>query len=254
MPDADSSNSVIRAGSGEHIPNRRLTCLGDNTLAVYVDGGLGPNQKKRVERHLAKCGRCRSIVADVVKLERAVELPVPPFEIAQKTVVFAPEMSKGAYWAWASAAATALVLVTAIVLSVVRERQKLVVVTPTYPVAPVIAKADPPVPFNSPVPDITRKPQTPKTALVILSPGQDSTVVRNRLEITWKPVSRSRYYEISLVTAEGDLLWGGQTEHTSLRLPSNVALKRGSYFVWITAYLADGQMTKSSPVRFRVER
>lgn len=262
MSDTDSSNSIIgeenfpamAPESVEHALKRRLTCPGEHTLAAYVDGGLGQNKNRRLERHLAKCQYCRSIVADVVKLQRAVELPVPPFEMARKPLVFAPSTSKGAYWIWASAAAMALVLVTAVVLRVVREPQKLMVVSLPTRSAPAIAKAEPPAPVNSPVRNITRKPQAPKTAPVLLSPLQDSTVVRNQLEITWKPLSPSRYFEISLVTSEGDLLWEGQTERTSLRLPSDVVLKRGSYFVWVTAYLGNGQVTKSSPVRFRVQR
>jgi hypothetical protein len=78
-------------------------------------------------------------------------------------------------------------------------------------------------------------------------------VVGENLKFNWKPVLRSRYYKINVVTSDGDLLWEGQTEKSTLHLPSDVVLKRGTYFAWITAYLADGRVAKSSPVRFVIK-
>jgi hypothetical protein len=101
--------------------------------------------------------------------------------------------------------------------------------------------------------EILRKPQLSEALPLMLSPRRDSAVGREQLEFSWTPVSRSRYYEISVVTSDGDLLWEGQTEKSVLHLPSEVVLKRGSYFVWVTAYLADGRVAKSSPVRFVVK-
>jgi len=67
-------------------------------------------------------------------------------------------------------------------------------------------------------------------------------------------ISHARSYEIRIVASDGDLVWEGQTETSSLRLPPGVALKDGSYFVWITAYLQDGRSAKSSPVPFLIKR
>lgn len=228
------------------------TCPSDQTIAAYVDGALRQNKKGRVEVHLAKCERCRLIVADVVKLQREIEVPVPPFEVATRQIVFASTVTRSR-WIWAPAAAMALMIAIAAIFGMLRLQQKLLVVSPPSPSAPMIAKAEPPGLGHAPVQDITRTPPSRNIRPVILSPLQDSSVRHDELEFRWKPLSRSRYYGISVVTADGDLLWEGQTQVSVLRLPSEIKLKRGSYFVWITAYLPDGQVAKSSPVRFVVE-
>jgi hypothetical protein len=140
-----------------------------------------------------------------------------------------------------------------VTIGLLREPQKLLVMTPPPPSAPMIAKAEPLTSRNRPAPEILRKRQLSEALPVIVFPRRDSAVGREQLEFSWTPVSRSRYYEISVVTSDGDLLWEGQTEESTLHLPSDVVLKSGAYFVWITAYLADGRVAKSSPVRFVIK-
>jgi hypothetical protein len=261
MPDTDSreltmsENNFPAMRSGGNVPiTRRWTCPNEETIGGYVDNALSETDKARVGLHLSKCERCRAIVADIVKLQRETELPVPPFELARRSVQSARATSASARWIWAPAAAAALafiVLVT-VVIGLLREPQKLLV-SLAPPSAPMVAKAEPLTPRKTPTREILRKPEVSETLPVILSPQRDSAVVRGHLEFNWTPVLHSRYYEISLVTSDGDLLWEGQTEKSVFHLPSEVRLKRGSYFVWITAYLADGRMEKSSPVRFVVK-
>jgi hypothetical protein len=76
----------------------------------------------------------------------------------------------------------------------------------------------------------------------------------NLVEFRWKPVSGSRYYGVRVVRSDGDVVWEGQTEKSTWRLPSDVALKEDSYFVWVTANLADGGIAKSAPLKFLVKR
>jgi hypothetical protein len=259
MPDTNSPKltmgednfPAMRSESSKNPLTRRWTCPDDQTIAAYVDNALSQNRKARVEFHVSKCERCRLIIADVVKLQRELELPVPPFEFARKPVL--PAVSGGFRWIWAPAAAMALIVLITITISLLRKPQELLVLSAPTPSVPMIAKAEPLPSRNAPAREILRKPQLPEVLPVILSPLQDSTVEREHLEFNWKPVSRSRYYEISVVTSEGDLLWEEQTEKSALHLPSDVVLKRGSYFVWITVYLFDGRVARSSPVRFVVK-
>jgi len=261
MPDPNSPNltmgeddfPAMRSESSEDPPTRGLTCPDDLTIAAYVDNALSETRKARVELHLSKCERCRVIVTDVVKLQREIELPVPPFEFARIPVQPAPPVSAGFRWIWAPAAAVALMVLITVTIGLLREPQKLLVMAPPPPSAPMIAKAEPLTSLNRPTPEILRKRQLSEALPVILLPRRDGAVVRGHLEFSWTPVSRSRYYEIRVVTSDGDLLWEGQTEKSVLHLPSEVVLKRGSYFVWVTAYLADGRVAKSSPVRFVVK-
>jgi len=233
---------------------RRWTCPADEAIAAYVDGALREQTKRRLESHLVKCERCRSIAADVVKLQRDLELPVPPFAAANRILAVLPRVPAGSRWIWVPAAAMPLIVFAAVMIVLHWEPEKLVLFSPATLSAPKVAKVETATPDKSTIRDITRQSVIRSIVPVILSPTQDSTIGRDQLEFTWKPLRRSRYYEITVVSSDGDLLWAGKTEASSLRLPREVVLKRGSYFVWIAAYLIDGQVAKSSPVRFVVDR
>jgi len=249
---ADETFPEMRSEPSSNTPARSWRCPDDETLATYVDGAIREDRRARVELHLAKCERCRLIVADVVKLQREVELPIAPSEIARNPVRFAPAPSRRSHWLWVPAAATASIALIAITISLLHEPQKLLLLSAPTPSAPVIAKAEPVVPRSTPVPEILRKPQIPEVLPVIRLPRPDSVVAREQLEFSWKPVSRSRDYAIRIVTSDGDLAWEGQTEASVLHFPSDAVLKDGTYFVWISAYLSDGRVVRSSPVRFVV--
>ena len=233
---------------------RRWTCPTDYAIAAYVDGGLREETKRRLESHLAKCERCRLIVADVVKLQRDIELPHPPLAVRNKALPFPPRLLIGSRWIWVPAAAMALMVFVAVFVIWRRGLQKPALMGPAAPSAPMVAKVEPVTPEKAPVREITRQPVIPSIVPVIISPSQDSTVERDRLEFSWKPLSRTSHYEITVVTSDGDLFWSGHTANSRLRLPSTVVLKSGSYFVWVTAYRTDGQIAKSSPVRFVIDR
>jgi hypothetical protein len=262
MPDERSTNWTTSDESfpamaferAKNPPKRRWTCPAAEAIAAYVDGVLSEETKRRLETHLAKCEWCRSIVADVIKLQRDVELPVPPFEATKKGLAVGPGVSTGKRWLWAPATMMAAAVLVAVIIVLRLGRQEgLVVVSPPTPSASIVARVEPVVPGKSPAHEITRRLASPNIGPVILSPSQDSTVNRDQLEIKWKPLSRSRNYMVTVVTSDGDLLWTGQTESSSMSLPSHVVLKHDSYFVWVTAYLTDGQVAKSTPVRFVVE-
>src|SRR5690349_2053277 len=89
---SDENFPAMEGKASENPSGRRWTCPDDQTIAEYIDGALRENRKARIEFHLAKCAYCRHIVADVVKLQRELELPVPPFEIARNPVKFAPRV------------------------------------------------------------------------------------------------------------------------------------------------------------------
>jgi anti-sigma factor RsiW len=58
--------------NGERTTGR--ACLSDDELAEYLDGVLAPEDRRRVEEHLASCDECRTIVADTVIALGAIEL------------------------------------------------------------------------------------------------------------------------------------------------------------------------------------
>ncbi len=64
---------------------------------------------------------------------------------------------------------------------------------------------------------------------------------------------RSLFYEIRVVTAEGDLVWRERIEGSRVQFPAGVQLVKGQkYFVWVRAYLPEGKTAKSAVVGFNV--
>jgi hypothetical protein len=75
------------------------------------------------------------------------------------------------------------------------------------------------------------------------------------LEVRWRGVPGSLFYEVRLVTAEGTNVWEGRTEATAAPLPAGVGLLPGQkYYVWVRAYLSEGKTLKSAATGFRVDR
>ena len=124
-------------------------------------------------------------------------------------------------------------------------------IAPT-PAAPLVARSEPP-PARAPLPDVVRTRKIPAFVLTVLSPQPESVMSGDTLRFSWKPLPHSRNYEVRIVKPDGDLIWGGETPRPALQVPSDVALQDGSYFVWITASLEDGQTVKSAPVHFTVK-
>jgi hypothetical protein len=103
------------------------------------------------------------------------------------------------------------------------------------------------------VPDIVRKDTVAEPLPSIILPQAGRVVASAQLRFTWKQIPQARSYRVRVVTSDGDLVWEGETKESRLALPLNFRLKNGSYFVWITSYLANGRTIKSSPVSFSVK-
>jgi hypothetical protein len=182
-------------------------------------------------------------------------LPQPPSELMRNAVGMVRQAPPSWRRIWVPVGALAIIVLASTLAVVFRNPGRVIVLSPPVsPPGPVVAKSEAVAVPKEPVRDIVRKPRTTDPVPDILSPLPDSVVRGDRLEIRWKPISQSRYYEVRVVTSEGDLVWDNQTQKSTLRLPSDLALKEGSYFVWVTANLADGRIAKSPPVRFLVKR
>jgi len=119
-------------------------------------------------------------------------------------------------------------------------------------VAPVVAKSETPTAPGGAAPNIVRKSAPSEALRALIFPGDGRVVRPSELILKWKVVPHARYYEIHVVTSEGDPVWQSDSERTDAKLSPDITLKDGTYFVWITAYLDDGRVQKSTPVRFVV--
>jgi hypothetical protein len=255
MNDEDLAAMLFENGRNQKLPIRGWACPADHLIAAYADGALDERSKARLEEHLADCPHCRLIVADVIRAQMQLDLPEPPHELMRKAVGTA--LQGPASWGriWVRLGALASIVLVGTLAVVFRDPGQVIVLSPpALPPAPVIAKSEAVAVPREPVHDIIRKPRTTDPVPTILFPMRNSVVKSDRLQIRWKAIPQSQYYGIRVVTSDGDLVWDNQTEKSTLWLPSDAALKEGSYFVWVTANLADGRIAKSPPVRFLVKQ
>ncbi|MCJ7503165.1 MAG: fibronectin type III domain-containing protein, partial [Acidobacteriia bacterium] len=148
-------------------------------------------------------------------------------------------------WRWgAVAAATAgLMVIAAISL-----REPRTPVTPPAPASSLPAAPAAPTPATS---RTIRREQRKAAELQLIFPREGSVLSRSEVEFRWKSVRGSQFYEIRVVTAEGDVVWEGRVETTQARLPDNIELAPGrEYFVSVRAYLPEGKTLKSPTVGF----
>jgi hypothetical protein len=98
---------------------------------------------------------------------------------------------------------------------------------------------------------IRREGQAQVPAVVF--PRNGATLRRSELDFRWQPLADTAFYDIRVVTAEGDLVLESKTEELHLRIADNIPLKPGAkYFVSVRAHLRQGQTVKSGIVSFRI--
>jgi Putative zinc-finger len=251
MTDDHPTANSPQAGDDGPSVRRRWNCPSEEMLASYLDGAMGSGGRSRIEPHLADCEYCRSLVADAVRLQR-FDAAAVPFDLKQKAIALAAPKSRRSRWILLPAAAIAGTALVVIATFMLRSPQQLLVPSPSIPSPPVIAKSEPAPTLNGADHDVVRKIAPTDLLPTIIFPKQDNAVTREQLEFKWMPVPRSRYYEVHVVTSEGDLVWEGQSDRAVLKFPGDRIPKDGPYFVWISAYLDDGRVQKSAPVRFLV--
>lgn len=250
---------------------RGWRCLDEMQLAAYVDRQLGGAGRESVEAHIADCDFCLSQVSFLVQAADwtdSAEFPTPGLGRARNLVPrkSTSTMTWGWRWAAASAAAACLVLVVFVAL---RFRTHQVVKAPSGPLVAQQRQPDkvPQTPPAIPRPVPTHSAESPRPEPVapvirrgaqdllptVVFPRNGATLRRNELDFRWESLADVVFYEIRVVTAEGDLVLETKTEDTHLRIADDIRLQPGAkYFVSVRAHLREGKTVKSSIVGFRV--
>jgi hypothetical protein len=230
---------LFRTEAGQNA-RRRWGCLKDEEIAAFADRRVAARERQQMEAHLEKCSFCREQVAFLARTnEVAVPESVPAAWLARAGALADSRGSKGArwWWRWQTVAAAAACLVLVSVVTLRRAHQE----TPSAP-APGMAS-------SSNVRGVGGLALIPE----LIWPVPGAVVSARGLEFRWKPVAGAMEYQISVVTASGDLVWEQKMEGTSVRLPGSVSLSPGQkYFVWIRAYMQGGKEVRSKAVPFVV--
>ena len=233
--------------------HRKWWCPGEHIIAAYADGALGKHRREWIEIHMSGCLRCRLLVADALKAQREIPVAPVPTHLIQKASRLTARR-RAPLWLWSPAGALAAIGLLIAVAMIGRKPEPTIARHEPAPAAPQIAASEPPPAPLSQVPDVVRKGQIRNLVPSLLFPQPDSVISGDRLRISWNPIPRSRTYEVRIVKTDGDLIWEGETVRSALQVPADTAIQDGSYFVWITASLDNGQRMKSPPVRFLVRR
>src|SRR5258705_13615115 len=129
MPDVQSprmtmaeGNSTFKRRPGDEdrgSPHRGWKCPSNEIIASYLDAAVDSTKRSRLESHLADCEYCRTLVAELAKVQRDREIPSLPPGLMQRAVAFVPAKSTRMHWGWLPAAAmagTGFLVIVAIVL------------------------------------------------------------------------------------------------------------------------------------------
>lgn len=232
------------------LAERNPGCPDDYELASYMDGGLCERDHGRFELHLADCEYCMERVGLLGRAGEADKAThVPEFMPAHATRLLngqKPEnnpdkrgmLHRAPRWA----AAALVVLAVGYMLQEFTGNQNIQ--------QPPSAARSPD--HTGPVRE-TRNINLGALAPRFLASHEGMTIVPGDGTFEWTPVPESLYYQLRIVSDEGDLIWQGRVDGTQWALPSDLPLVPGSeYFVRVDAYLAEAKAVNSDYFLFQV--
>jgi hypothetical protein len=219
---------------------RTPACPDDFLFTTLAKGGLALDENQSLKEHLSQCGFCIGQLADLSRIEKLEEgEPVPDLLVARarrlgKDTGFRVQAPR-----WAAAAL--VVLAVGVVFKPFSDRQTV----PGKP--PVVGEQLADVPqFRS----IDRSNVRPE--ILIPSSGQALPVSEPVFE--WTAVQGSLYYDVRLVSAEGETVWEERVKSTRQALPGDLQLQAGTdYYLRVDAYLAEAKRVSSRHVLFSTE-
>lgn len=210
-------------------------CPDEHAIAGYVDGGLDPAAAASLERHLADCSHCLGLVA-LLSREHEAGASTPASRAAAGPAAI-PTGQRRNRWLGVQKWAVAATLVLAV---------------------PVLFQlAHPPdrrtgAPEGTP--SATTRMVTPAArGLQVLSPRPGALVDPAQLAFSWTEVPGSPYYDLRVVTDEGDIVAEQRVDATTWQPPAALRLEPGKdYFVLVEAYPSGDKPVSSHHVPFRV--
>jgi len=213
---------------------RGSDCPAVDQFAAFVEGGSPEEDHERFCAHLADCLYCRERLG-LIGRARGVEDPfqVPELLLARAArMVRSTRKRKPSVHRWIAAASVVLAL--ALVFQIMPDSS-----------SGVIELTDPGEDVR-----LTRS-----VSPVALMQHEKLTVRQHDGAFYWNSIPDSLYYEIRIVSDEGNLLWQERTYDTHWALPEDLhAVPGREYFVRLDAYLSESKSLNSDYIGFRVDR
>jgi hypothetical protein len=218
---------------------RGWRCPDETQIAAYVDHQIEGTARESISTHLGNCDACLSQVSFLLQARDWANPDEVPADVLRRARNLVPRTSGRANWGWrwvaASATAACLLLVLAfITLRFLRQRtvnapSESLLAQQHQPDLVPQAQTSPATLRVAPQPSSTKprsvEPAAPairgggqNLSLTVLFPRDGATVGRSELDFRWQPVADIVFYNVTVVTAAGDLIQETKTEDTHLRI------------------------------------
>jgi hypothetical protein len=207
-------------------------CLLPERLAAFLDGALCGAEHAAAEAHLADCDFCLGQLAALLRSMEDATTPAVPDTLRAQAERLAARPRHGTLrsFQWAAAAMLALAL-------------GLVVMQP-----PQNSTEDAAEPVRQ-----TRYADQNALQPRLLAPAEGSVIIPLEQVFRWFEVPGALYYDVRLISPDGDLLLRERVEVTHWLIPQQLELEAGGeYFVRIDAYLSDARYLSSEHILFTV--
>ena len=227
-------------------------CPTEQQLAEYADQQSIGADRHVIELHLVGCDRCLRQVGFLVR-NSAAERPKVPEELIQRARRLGGRKPRGLVfpWGWATVATGALTGLLVIFMIGGRPGQQVAptqvqgnsaaILQPTTPVAPSRA--------GEASAERGTSAGTPRQLLLFPEAGQ--TVAAEDLMFRWKGAANAIFYELQVLSDDGDVIWETHTKSSSAKLPANVhLLKSHTYYVRLRIHGSQDRVEDSKTVPF----
>lgn len=223
------------------LPTPGRYCPTEALLAGFADGGLSEQEHHALSGHIADCDYCLVRLGALGRAREADgEFPVPELVRARAERLVAGGLSRPPVWRRAQRWAAAAVLVAAVGLLFLASEDNGLPGTAQDTVSTVSAGRE------------TRYSESLPAGPTLLWPREGIVVDPVGQEFRWTEVFDTLYYDLRIVTDEGDLVWQERVSGTSWNLPAALPLRPGDeYFVRVDAWLNDSKSLNSDYVWFR---
>jgi hypothetical protein len=195
----------------------RVPHLNESELAAFLDGGLTPRQRRRVEAHIDICDACRG---ELVEIGRATARRGVPARVATAAL-------SRRWWIPAVAAAGMVG----------------VMLVPRLTSRPLSTGAEASAPRVGDGEGQRR--------IDLIAPPDDITVPVAPIVFIWRAVEAD-VYRLSLLSENGEPIWAKETTDTTATLPATVTLNPGRAYFWRVDAVANGIVATTRPHRVHV--
>jgi hypothetical protein len=238
----DQNHAILSLLQGVDPGNKMPFCPDNQHIAEYFDNEVGESDKKQLERHFVDCRYCRARIGIMERSENThADVRIPETLLAKaKQLSTGPGRRRGRRVpAWAAAAV--LVLGVFAVFEISRN--------PSSDVSELS-----PDHWSSPATERKlRSTESAANVLQVYNPLPRARVSPGSI-VEWEEVTGRLYYDLSVVTSEGDVLTTLRTSSTQWTLDQTLPLEQGStYYLRVAAMLPDGRSVNSPYVQFDID-